>query len=325
MAGAVSGTTVSGTLTGKLVVLVGGSGFVGTHLAQELLARGARLRVACRNPKRAFRIKPLGNLGEVQFASLDVTRPETLERALAGADAVVNLVGAFNGDLDAVMGRGAGSVAAAAKAAGAAALVHVSAIGADAEGETAYARAKAAGEEAVLAAFPTATVLRPSVLFASDDKFVNLFAGLIAALPAIPVFAPNAKFQPLFVDDLAAAIANALENPALHGGKTYEVGGPEAISVLELNQRIASAQGRKVLLAELPDAVSGLIAALTGWLPAAPLTTDQWKLLKAGNVVSGKLPGITDLGVSARPLGLFLDRWMVRYRKHGRFGAKASA
>jgi len=321
MTGAVSGNGISG----KLVVLVGGSGFVGTHLAQELLARGARLRIACRQPKRAFKIKPLGNLGQVQFASLDVTRPETIARALAGADAVVNLVGAFDGDLDAVMGRGAGAVAAAAKAAGAAALVQVSAIGADSEGATAYARTKAAGEAAVLAAFPGATVLRPSVLFASDDKFINLFAGLIAAAPVLPVFAPKAKFQPLFIDDLAAAIANALENPAAHAGKTYELGGPEAISVADLNQRIAAAQGRKVLFAPLPDALAGLIATLTGWLPGAPLTRQQWLLLKAGNVASGTLPGIAALGVTARPLGLFLDRWMVRYRKHGRFGSKAAA
>lgn len=321
MTGAVSGNGLSG----KLVVLVGGSGFVGTHLAQELLARGARLRIACRHPKRAFRIKPLGNLGQVQFAGVDLTRPETLGPVLAGADAVVNLVGAFDGDLGAVMGRGAGAVAAAAKAAGAGAMVHVSAIGADSEGVTAYARAKAEGEAAVLAAFPQATVLRPSVLFASDDKFINLFAGLIAALPVLPVFAPEAKFQPLFVDDLAAAIANALEAPATHGGKTYELGGPEAISVADLNQRIAAAQGRSVLFAPLPDALSGAIATLTGWLPGAPLSRQQWLLLKAGNVVSGKLPGIADLGVSARPLDLFLDRWMVRYRKHGRFGAKAAA
>jgi NADH dehydrogenase len=259
-------------------------------------------------------------LGQVQFASIDVTRPETLEPALAGADAVVNLVGAFAGDLDAVMGRGAGRVAAAAAAAGASAFVHVSAIGADAAGATAYARAKAVGEAAVLAAFPTATVLRPSVLFGSDDQFVNLFAGLVAAMPVLPVFAPEARFQPLFVDDLAEAIAHALETPATHAGKTYELGGPETISVAELNQRIAAAQGRSVLFAPLPDALSDLIATLTGWLPGAPITRQQWLLLKAGNVVSGTLPGIDALGVTPRPLGLFLDRWMVRYRKHGRFG-----
>lgn len=312
-------------LSGKLVTVLGGSGFVGRHLAQELLARGARLRVACRRTEVAGRIKPLGNLGQVQLARCDMTDAESIARVVAGSDLVVNLVGAFSGDLDAVQGSGAGRAAAAAAAAGASAFVHVSAIGADAEGATAYARSKAAGEAAVLAAFPTATVLRPSVLFGPDDQFLNLFGGLIALFPVIPVFAPQAKFQPLFVDDLAEAIANALVDPAAHGGKTYELGGPEQISVLDLNQRIAAAAERKVLLAEMPDGLSGLFATLTGWLPGAPLSRQQWQLLRAGNVASGQHPGIEALGVHARPLGLFLDRWMVRYRKHGRFEDRLAA
>lgn len=304
-------------LSGKLVTVLGGSGFVGSHLAQELLARGARLRVACRNTETAGRIKPLGNLGQVQLARFNITDADSIARVVAGSDAVVNLVGAFTGDLDAVQGRGAGN--AAALAAGAKVFVQISAIGADPEGATAYARSKAVGEAAVLAAFPGATVLRPSVLFGPDDHFLNLFGGLIAAFPVIPVFAPSAMLQPLLVDDLAIAIANAVADPATHGGKTYELGGPEQISVLELNRRIAQASERKVLLAEMPDALSGLFAALTGWLPGAPLTRQQWQLLKAGNTVSGALPGIEALSVQPRPIGLFLDRWMVQYRKHGRF------
>ncbi|MDP3908500.1 complex I NDUFA9 subunit family protein [Novosphingobium sp.] len=311
-------------LAGKVIAVVGGSGFFGAHLAQELLARGARLRVASRHPERAFRIKPLGNLGSVRLMRCDITRPESLAGVVAGADAVVNLVGAFAGDLDAVQGSGVGALAAAAKTAGAGAFVHVSAIGADAEGATAYGRSKAAGEAAVLAAFPQATVLRPSVLFGSDDKFVNMFAAL-TALPVLPVFAPGAKLQPLFVDDAAEAVGNALANPAAHGGKTYEIGGPEAVTMLELNQRIAAAAGRTPVLAELPDAMSAAIATLTGWLPGAPLSRQQWLLLKAGNVASGQYPGIAELGVTARPLGLFLDRWLLRYRKHGRFGDKSRA
>lgn len=312
-------------LEGKLVVLVGGSGFLGTHTAQELLARGARLRIVSRNPERAFKLKPLANLGQVQFARCDMTRPESLARVVAGADAVVNLVGAFAGDLDAVQGRGAGTLARLAREAGVSAFVHVSAIGADAEGETAYAVSKAAGEAAVLAAFPAATVLRPSVLFGPDDKFVNMFAGLIAAAPMLPVFGPEAPFQPLFVDDCAAAIAAALADPASHGGKTYELGGPEVITMLELNRRIATAQGRDPVFLPLPDAASAAFATLTGWLPLAPLSRDQWKLLKAGNVVANQAKGIAALGIAPRPIGLFLDRWMVRYRKHGRFGGKAKA
>ena len=310
-------------LADKLVVVVGGSGFVGRHLAQELLSRGARLRVVSRNPERAAALKPLGNLGQVQLLRADLTRIESLLQVLDRADAVVNLAGAFVGDLDAVMGRGAGTLAAAAMAAGARAFVHVSAIGADPEGSTAYARAKAAGEAAVLAAFPGATVLRPSVLFGQDDQFVNMFAGLSAMLPVLPVFGPSAQLQPLLVDDLALAICAALEDPAAHGGKTFELGGPEVVTMGELNRRIAKAAGRAPVFAELPDMASAAFARLTGWLPFAPLTRQQWLLLKAGNVVSGTLPGCQALGVTPRAMGLFLDKWLVRYRKHGRFADRA--
>ncbi|WP_408591295.1 NAD(P)H-binding protein [Novosphingobium sp.] len=309
-------------LEGKLIVLVGGTGFFGTHLAQELLARGARLRIGSRHPERAFTVKPLGNLGQTQTVAVDVTKPHTLAVAFTGADAVVNLVGAFAGNLDAVQGKGAGLVAAAAKVAGASAFVHVSAIGADIESKVAYARTKAAGEAAVLAAFPEAVMVRPSILFAQDDAFINMFAGLIAAFPVIPVFAPTAKLQPVFVDDAAEAVAAILAAPAVHAGKTFELAGPEQISVADLNRRIAQAEGRGRLFVELPDGISGAIAALTGWLPGAPLSTDQWQLLKQGNVASGALPGLAELGIKPRPLDLFLDRWLVRFRKYGRFGAK---
>jgi len=256
-------------LAGKIVTVIGGSGFVGRHLAQELLARGARLRIASRHPERAFSIKPLATLGNVQLVRCDVTRPASLAAAVTGADAVVNLVGAFSGDLDALQGEGAGRIAAAASAAGASAFVQVSAIGADAESPADYARTKAEGEAAVLAAFPAATILRPSTLFGPDDNFMNMFARLIAMFPALPVFGPQAKLQPLFVDDAAEAVAVALGDPGAHGGKIYEIG-------------------------------------------------------LAGSVTSGQYPGLKELGIAPRPLGLFLDRWMTQYRKHGRFGAKAS-
>lgn len=315
-------TRPTDSLSGKIVTVIGGSGFIGRHLAQELLARGARLRVASRNPQKAYAIKPLGNLGQVQFARVDVTKPESLAAALAGSDAVVNLVGAFGGNLDAIQGKGAGQLAAAARAAGANAFVHVSAIGADADSPVDYARTKAEGEDAVRAAFPAATVVRPSVVFGPDDRFVIMFAELIARLPVLPVFAPEARLQPVFVDDVAAAIANALTDPTAHAGRTYELAGPEVITMLELNERIAGAQGRTRAFAPLPDMVSGMIAAATGWLPGAPISSDQLNLLKAGSIASGALPDLATLGVSARPLGLFLDRWLVRFRKHGRFGAK---
>jgi NADH dehydrogenase len=319
-----AGGRIDDRLRDRLVVLTGGSGFLGSHLAQELLAHGARLRMASRHPEHAYFLKTQGNLGQIQFVRCDVTRPADLAAAMLGADAVINLVGAFTGDLDALQGSGAGRIAAAAKAAGAGGFVHFSAIGADPESSVVYARSKADGEAAVRTAFPQATILRPSVLFGPDDHFINMFGGLIAALPALPVFAPNAKLQPLFVDDAALAATYALADVGAHGGKLYEIAGPEILTMLELNQRIAAAQCRKRWFAPLPDALSGAIAALTGWLPGAPLTTSQWKLLQPGNVASDKFPGLRELGVSPRPLALFLDRWMVRYRQHGRFGATSS-
>ncbi len=305
-------------LDGKLVALVGGTGFFGRHLAQELLARGARLRIAARHPEKAFKVKPLGNLGQVQVVAVDVTKPHTLEVALTGVDAVVNLVGAFAGNLDAVQGSGAGQVAAIARARGVTSFVHISAIGADAASPVAYARTKAEGEAAVLAAFPGAVVLRPSVLFGIDDRFLNLFAGF-TALPVLPVFAPSARLQPLDVDDASQAVGNVLANPGAFAGQTYELGGAEVLTVLELNQRIARATGRAPLIVPLSDGLAGLIAAL----PLTPISRDQLALLRQGNVASSTLPGIRELGVQPRPLSLFLDRWLVTYRKHGRFGARA--
>ena len=312
-------------LYGKLVVMLGGGGFFGRHVAQELLSCGARVRIVGRRPERAFSLKPLAAVGQLQFVRGDVTREAALPGLLAGADAVVNLVGAFAGDLNALQGNGAGKIAAAARKLGASAFVHISAIGADGESPIAYARTKAEGERAVLAAFPHATVLRPAILFSSDDAFVTMFAGLIARLPVLPVFGPQAKLQPVFVDDAAAAVVCALKEPQTFGGKCYELAGPEVITMLGLHRRIAAAQGRSRKFFALPDFVSSIFAALTGWLPGAPLSADQWALLKAGNVASGKLPGFKSFGIAPRPLELFLDRWMVRFRKYGRFGARAKA
>ncbi|MBT0668001.1 SDR family NAD(P)-dependent oxidoreductase [Novosphingobium profundi] len=310
--------TPTDSLYGKIVTILGGSGFVGRHLAQELLERGARVRVASRNPEKAYMVKALGELGTVQYARCDVTKTESLARVLAGSDAVVNLVGAFTGKLDAVQGEGVGAIAAAAKAAGAAAFVHVSAIGADATSRVAYARTKAEGEAAALAAFPTATIVRPAVIFGPDDQFLMMFGKLMSSLPLVPLFAPEAKLQPVFVDDVAAAIANAAGNPASCGGKTFELAGPEVVTMRGLFVRIARAENRKESFLELSDAMAGLIAAL----PGTPISKDQLALLKAGSVASGAAPGLADLGVSARPMGLFLERWMTQFRKHGRFGAK---
>jgi NADH dehydrogenase len=155
-------------------------------------------------------------------------------------------------------------------------------------------------------------------VFGDDDRFVNMLAGAIAALPALPVFGPQARIQPVSVDDVAAAVANALADPARHGGKTYELAGPEVVTMDTLHRRIAAAQGRERGLFPVPGVLSRLFAAL----PGTPMTSDQWTMLERGNVASGELPGCEALGVQPKPLGLFLDRWMTRYRKHGRFGDK---
>lgn len=309
----------TGTLQDRVITLFGGSGFVGAHVAQALLARGARVRIASRNPERALRLKPLANLGQIQFLRCDIRDEAAVAGALYQADAAVNLVGAFDGDLRALMGVAAGRIARLAAAGGARAMIHVSAIGADSDSESGYAQAKALGESQVLSAFPQATVLRPSVVFGEEDTFINMFAGLIRMAPVLPVFGPDARLQPLLVGDLAEAIARSLENPARHGGKIYELGGPETVTMLELNQRIARAQGRTRQFLPMPDAASALFAAL----PGTPMGRDQWIMLKEGSVPSDQLPGFAAFGIEPRPLGLYLDRWMERYRKYGRFTNRA--
>lgn len=305
----------TGTLQDRVITLFGGSGFIGAHVAQALLAQGARLRIASRHPEKAARLKPLANLGQIQFLRCDIRRDADVAGALFEADAVVNLVGAFDGDLRALMGEAPRRIARLAAAGGAQALVHISAIGASADSDSGYARAKAQGEAGVREAFPQATILRPSVVFGEDDAFINMFAGLIRMAPVLPVFGPEAKVQPLLVDDLAEAVVTALANPHAHGGKTFELGGPEPLTMLELHQRIAAGQQRKRLFVPMPDGASALFAAL----PGTPMGRDQWIMLKEGSLASADLPGFAELGIEPRPLGLYLDRWMERYRKYGRF------
>lgn len=307
-----------GPLEDKLVVLIGGGGFLGTHVAEELLRRGARLRIAERHPEKAYRLRPLANLGQIQFARCNVTDRRSVEAVMQGADAAVYLVATWGSDRQALNAEGAGRAAEIAAAQGASGFVFVSSIGADPESDSGFASTKGEGEEQVRAAYPRATIVRPSIIFGEDDRFVNLFARAIAALPALPVFGPRAMVQPVSVDDVAEAIANALADPARHGGKTYELAGPEVLTMDELQRRIAAAQGRDRAFIAVPDALSRVFAAL----PGTPMTRDQWTMLEQGNVASGTLPGLKALGVTPRPLALFLDRWMIRYRKHGRFGDK---
>jgi uncharacterized protein YbjT (DUF2867 family) len=301
----------------RLVTLIGGGGFLGRYVAQELLAAGARVRVVERKPRDAWFLKTQGNLGQTQLVVGDITKPETLARALQGSDAVVNFVGILSGDFDKVHVHGARNVAEAAKAAGAGALVHISAIGADANSPSGYGRSKAAGEQAVLAAFPGATILRPSIVFGREDAFVNRFAGMIAGAPLniVPVVRGETKFQPVFVADVAQAITAALADPAVHGGKTYTLGGPDVLSMSALLHWIAGAIGRKPHFVELPDSLASLVASL----PGTPITRDQFAMLQADNVVPAGAEGLAALGVTPTPMATVAPNWLVRFRQAGRF------
>ena len=306
-------------MTDTLVTLIGGGGFLGRYVAQVLLEGGARVRIAQRDPRRAFFLKPLGGLGQTQFVAADISKPESIAHAVAGSDAVVNLVGILNGNFQKVQVEGARIVAEAAAQAGVAAFVHVSAIGANAASASAYGRSKGEGEAAVRAAFPAATILRPSIVFGREDQFVNRFAAMIASAPIVPVLRAGTKFQPVYVGDVAQAVAAALANPDLAAGKTLELGGPDIVSMGALVRWIAKATGRKRAIVELPDAIGAAIATL-GFLPGAPITTDQWKMLANDNVVTGS-DGLKALGITPTPLDAVAAGWLVRYRKGGRFAA----
>lgn len=306
-----------------LVTLIGGGGFLGRYVAQALLARGARVRIAQRNPRQALFLKPQGGLGQTQFVAADLTKPESIARAVAGADAVVNLVGILRGDFQRIQADGARVVAEAAKAAGVARLVHISAIGADPASSSAYGRSKGEGEAAVRAAFPGATILRPSIVFGREDQFINRFAAMIASAPIVPVLRAGTKFQPVYVGDVADAVVAALDAPKLAAGETFELGGPDVLSMGALVRWIAKATHRSPAIVELPDAIGGAIAAF-GFLPGAPITRDQWKMLANDNVVTAA-HGLKALGITPTPLDAVTAGWLVQYRKGGRFAVPVSA
>lgn len=305
----------------RLVTLIGGGGFLGRYVAQGLLAAGARVRIAQRDPRQAYFLRPQGGLGQTQFVAIDVNRPETVARAVEGADSVVNLVGILGGNFDRIHVAGARHVAEAARAAGVESLIHVSAIGADARSPSAYGRSKGEGEAAVRAAFADATIMRPSVVFGPEDAFVNRFAGMIAKLPVVPVIRATAKFQPVFVGDVGVAIANAATAPQGTMGKTYELGGPDILAMGALVRWIAGALHRDVAIVDVPDLVGSAIAR-AGMLPGAPITWDQWLMLQHDNVVSDGMPGLAALGVVPTPLASVAPDWLVRFRRQGRFNRR---
>jgi NADH dehydrogenase len=307
----------------RVVTLFGGGGFLGRYAAQALLRTGARLRVVQRDPRRAFFLRPLAAVGQIQFAAADIRDSGKVRAAAAGSDAVVNLVGILKGDFEGIHAAGARNVAEAAAAAGAAALVHVSAIGADPDGESAYGRTKGEGEEAARAAFPGATIVRPSILFGREDDFVNRFAGLARLAPVLPVISGGTKFQPVYVADVGRAVAGAALDPRSHGGETYELGGPQVLTMREIMEWVCEETGYARPLVDVPDPVGKLLARLTGWLPGAPITWDQWLMLRRDNVVSPGAKGLEAFGLGKTPLAAVAEGWLASYRRHGRFAAKS--
>jgi uncharacterized protein YbjT (DUF2867 family) len=305
----------------KLVTVFGGDGFVGRYVVEALLKAEARVRVASRNPKRGWFLKAQANLGQIAYIAADVTKPETLVRALSGVDIAVNLVGSFD-NMDMIQNQGAANVAASAAKAGVAQFIHMSAIGADSASPSRYGKSKGDGEVAVRKAFPAATILRPSIIFGREDQFINRFAGLIRMLPIVPVFSGETRFQPVFVGDVAHAVMAALATPD-DAGKNYELGGPQTFSMLEINQWIAKACGREKYFFPVSNIIGAGMAKLTGWLPGAPMTWDQWLMLQSDNVVSEGAADLAALGVIPTPLEAVAPDWLVQYRKHGRFGASA--
>jgi len=309
-----------------LVTVFGGSGFVGRHLIRRLAKQGFRVRAAVRRPNLALFLRPMGDVGQVEPMQANIRDEASVAAAVRGADYVVNLVGILHESGDqqfaAVQSSGAERIARAAAAAGVKRLVQVSAIGADPESASLYARSKAAGEENVRAAFPGATILRPSIIFGPEDGFFNRFASLATLLPALPLFGGGeTRFQPVYVGDVADAIVNALASPAAEG-KTYELGGPRTYSFKELMARVLEWTGRSRLLLPLPWAVAEIQGAILGLLPSPMLTSDQVTLLKSDNVVSAGKPGLNDLCVTPTPVEAVVPEYLKRYRKTGLFEPK---
>ena len=295
----------------ELVTIFGGGGFVGRYVCEYLLKRGARIRVACRNPRAAHFLQPLGQVGQVGYVRADVTKPRSVEIAVRSSTAVVNLVGILKGKFYTVQTDGARHVAEAAATAGAKALVHISAIGADPDSESDYGRSKGRGELAVRAAFPQSTIIRPSLVFGPEDGITNRLAAL-SWLPLVPVIASKCRFQPVYVRDLAEAIVRAALDPAAHGGKTYEIAGPQAMTMRALHEAVLQASGQDTELVDMPDFLADLLSRF-GFLPGAPLTRDQWRMLQHDNVPAAGATGLEAFGITPTPLAAVAEEWLGRF------------
>jgi NADH dehydrogenase len=295
----------------ELVTVFGGDGFIGRYVCEFLLRSGVRVRVASRDRRNSYFIQPLGQVGQFGFVQADITDAAAVARVLEGANRAINLVGVFT-KMQSVHVEGARNLAEAAKKAGAQSLVHISAIGADPNSPSNYGRTKGEGEEAVRAAFPEAAIIRPSLAFGPEDNLTNRFAGL-AQLPFLPVIAAKRNFQPVYVRDLGKAIALAALDPQRFGGQTFEIGGPQILSMLELHRAIFEITHQKPELLSMPD-LFGNFLSWFGWLPGAPLTRDQWQMLQRDNVTSGELPGLEAFGIKPTPLVAVAYDWLGRFR-----------
>ncbi len=322
----------------RLVTVFGGSGFVGRHVVRALARRGYRIRVAVRRPDLALFLQPLGNVGQIHPVQANLRYPESVARAIEGADAVINLVGilAEGGKqrFDAVQADGARAVAQAAARAGIRALVQMSAIGADPDSDSDYARTKAAGEVAARTAVPDAVVIRPSIVFGPEDGFFNRFASLATKLPVIPlVGGGKTRFQPVFVGDVAEVIARAIDG-AIKSGTTYELGGPEVKTFEELVRYVLEVTHRKALLAPLPfgaaRAQAGVMELLNsvtfGMMPdELMITRDQVRLLERDNVVTDAAIAegrtLEGLGIHGETIEAVVPTYLYRYRKGGQFAS----
>lgn len=304
----------------RLVCVIGGAGFLGRHLVRRLAAAGDRVRVALRDPEAAHFLKPMGAVGQIHAVAANVRNQASLERAAAGADAVVYLVGTLvsrgKQNFQALHADGARMAATAAKAAGVKTFVHVSALGADAGSRSAYARTKAAGEAAVREAFARATILRPSVVFGPEDDFFNRFAELSTFGPAMPV-PGNPRFQPVYVGDVADAIMKALDDPAC-AGMVYSLGGPRIYTLREIIEMVLANTERRRAVIGIPLWLAAIQAAFLQFLPNPPLTPDQVRLLALDNIVPPGEPGLSELGIAPTAAEAIVPSYLQRF--HNPYG-----
>ena len=310
-----------------LVTIIGGSGFVGRHVVRALARRGYRLRVAVRRPDLAGHLQPLGRSGQIVPVQANVRYPASLAAACEGAEAVINLVGILYSrgaqSFDAVHVFGAEASAKAAKAAKARTFIQMSALGANAKSASAYARSKAEGEARAKAAFPGATIVRPSIVFGPEDDFFNRFAAMARFSPVLPLIGGgHTRFQPVYAGDVAQGFAQLVEIPEF-SGRTYEFGGPEVFTFRQILEYTLATVERRRLLLSVPWGVARMKAAVLGLLPKPMLTMDQVELLKSDNVVGkgAASAGATlqDLGISPTGIEAIVPAYLYRFRRAGQF------